>query len=82
MLVRHLELTTTAPPTVSARSLTDLLARLQSLDVPCELRHSRCRDSARDRYVVERLREVGQGRGDNPFRFAGAERVPTVRLRG
>ena len=51
---------------------------LQSLEVPSELLERRCGHAGRDRYVVESLGEVGQGRGDDLLRFAGAERVPVL----
>ena len=56
---------TAAAPTVSARSFADLRSGLQPFDVPGELRRGSRRDAVRDRYVVERLGEVGQGRGDD-----------------
>ena len=77
-LVVYLGSRTTASSTVTARPLADLPTRLQSLDVPRELRRGRCGDTRRDCYTVERLREVGQSRGDDPLCFASTERIPPL----
>ena len=72
---RRRSLASATSPPVAAGPLANLPARLQALDVPGKLGRSRRRDALRDRHMIERRCEVGQGRGDDPLCLAGAERM-------
>ncbi len=54
------------------------MARLQTLNVPCELRCHRRRDAGRDDHAVERFRKICQSFGDNSLGLTSSERIPPL----